>query len=116
MKLPVPLLPLLGQGEFHVISANQVFKGPGLHLRDEGGECFRERIQVRLFPSFGFFDVFGLAGLCGKRTGRKACEGSWANLVPLKPLFSNSSSKISRRAADVLIRPRTSVLITPSTA
>jgi hypothetical protein len=39
-----------------------------------------------------------------------------ANFAPLKPLRSNSSNKLSRRAAEVFIRPNTSVLITASTA
>ena len=56
VELSVPLLPFLGQGEFHVVSADDVFKGPGLHFHDEGAERFREQIQVRLFPSFGFFE------------------------------------------------------------
>ena len=72
MELSIPLLAFLGQGEFHVASADEVFKGTCFHFGDECAECFRKQIQIRLFPSFGFFQVFHLPRLHGERTGREA--------------------------------------------
>ena len=74
MELSVPLLAFLRQGELHVEAADQVFEGPRFHLQDKCPERLREQVQLRLFPTFGFFEVFSLACLCGKRTGSEACE------------------------------------------
>ncbi len=74
VKLSVPFLPLLRYGEFHIVSADDVFKRLGLHFEHEGGECFREQLQFLLLPSFGFFEIFRFAGLRGKRTGRETGE------------------------------------------
>src|SRR6266566_8079829 len=74
MELSVPLLSLLRQGEFHIVSAYYVFKRMALHFGNKSAERFSKQNQILLFPALRFLEVFGFASLCGERTSRELYE------------------------------------------
>ncbi len=74
MEFSIPLLPLLGQSEFHVASSDDVFEWFALHFKNESSECFREKVQIRSFPSFRFFEILCFPRLCGERARGESRE------------------------------------------